>query len=134
MAGERYRRPLQYAIIGAVGFAVDAGVLTVLVTGYGHDPVLSRGPSFIAAVSITWLLNRSFTFATRRHFARSKEYRRYMTSQCLGALANLLIYVGLVATMPALGGIPVVPLGVGACVGLLVNYHLSATWVFPERS
>ena len=133
MSQQRYLRPIQYSLVGALGFLVDAGLLTLLVSVYDFDPILSRGPSFVAAVSVTWLLNRSFTFATRRYYAKSTEYRRYISVQIAGSVANLLVYVGLIAVMPMLGRMPVVPLAVGAVAGLAVNYYLSATIVFPER-
>ncbi len=62
----RLRPPARFgafAVVGAVGFLVDAGVLTALVNGLGANPYAARAVSFPAAVTATWWLNRRWTFA-----------------------------------------------------------------------
>lgn len=131
--GELQRRG-RYLVVGAAGFAVDAGLLSLLVHLFGLDPILARAPSFLAAVTVTWILNRTHTFAGRSRFDRKTEYRRYFSVQIAGALANLAIYVLLIRLFPPLGQLPIIPLAAGAVGGLIVNYKLSSTYVFPEQS
>ena len=63
------------------------------------------------------------------------EYGRYLATQVIGALANLLVFIVLIELIPQLAATPVVPLAVGAVAGALVNYAGSAWWVFrPKRA
>src|SRR5689334_11595288 len=51
-------RPLKFIVAGTLGFAVDAAVLTALVTSAHWLPLRARLVSFLLAVSATWLINR----------------------------------------------------------------------------
>ena len=122
---------MHFLLAGGIGFVVDAGVLTLLVQLAQWGPIVARGPSFLAAVTVTWLLNRRLAFRGLAIHRAGVEYRRYLLVQTTGALANLAIYAALIAWMPALGAVPVVPLCAGAVAGLVVNYTLSRRFVFP---
>jgi putative flippase GtrA len=128
-------RIVVFAAVGGVGFAIDAGVLTVMMKLLGQNLYVSRLLSFSCASLATWLLNRSLTFrtATRNVDISSSEYARYVTVQIIGALINLLVFVLLVRLHPALSDIPVIPLAVGAVFGLLVNFAGTRFWVYPDR-
>ena len=67
----------RFLAVGSVGFMVDAGVLWVLMS-LGGDPYLSRGLSFAMAVSVTWALNRRWTFRGPRRTALHREYAAYV--------------------------------------------------------
>jgi len=124
---------IRFAVVGAIGFAVDAGVLTVLVSGQGVGVYAARAVSFGIAVCVTWLVNRQWTFAQRtadRRTSASAEYARYLAVQVAGALANLGVFVVALAVQPGLIRYPVVPLAIGAVAGLVVNFVGSRAWVF----
>lgn len=129
-----WRRRIGYVLAGGVGFVVDAAVLSALVTLAAWGPIAARGPSFLLAVSVTWLINRTQVFADRRAHSVGKEYRLYFVVQALGALANLLVFATLIWFVPALAATPVLPLMVGAVAGLVVNYQLNCRVVFPQGS
>ena len=122
-----------YAIVGIAGFLVDAGLLSLLVHVFDMGPIVSRMPSFVAAVTVTWALNRTHTFSDSIRYKKSQEYRRYFVVQIIGAVSNLLVYVFLISVFPWMGRVPVLPLAVGAIIGLVVNFHLSRVYVFPGR-
>lgn len=128
-------RIVLFAAVGGVGFAIDAGVLTIMMKQLGQNLYLSRLVSFSCASLATWLLNRSLTFrsATRGVDATSVEYFRYVTVQIIGAMINLLVFVLLVQLRPALSELPVIPLAVGAVFGLLFNFAATRFWVYPDR-
>lgn len=128
-------RILVFAAVGGVGFAIDAGVLTVMMQLLGFNLYVSRLTSFSCASLATWLLNRSLTFrtATRGVEASGSEYFRYVTVQIVGAMINLLVFVLLVQLRPTLSELPVVPLAVGAVFGLLFNFAATRFWVYPDR-
>jgi putative flippase GtrA/SAM-dependent methyltransferase len=118
----------RFALVGAFGFAVDASVLTLLVSGFGWHHYAARAVSFLLAVTCTWYCNRRWVFASvadRRH-----EYGNYFAVQVVGAAVNLTVYVLAVETFAALAEIPVVPLAFGAAVALTFNFFASRRWVF----
>ncbi|MBO9514197.1 MAG: GtrA family protein [Variovorax sp.] len=120
------REFLSFAIVGALGFVVDVGVL------YLASPHLGwyggRIVSWWVAATATWLLNRHFTFRARpsgRSIAL--EYAHYMLTMAGGALVNYAAYV---LTLRWAGGAwgPALGVAVGSCAGLAVNF-LSARYL-----
>ena len=130
------RRFARFLLVGCIGFAVDAGVLVLALRHVTSSVYAARALSFTAAVCVTWLCNRTFVFvASGSGVAVVTEYGRYLATQVIGALANLLVFIVLIELIPQLAATPVVPLAVGAVAGALVNYAGSAWWVFrPKRA
>jgi len=119
---------LRIAIVGGISFIVDAGILTVLVTGFSWHHYAARAISFTCAVTLAWLLNRRFTF--RRTDDARREYSRYFTIQIIGAAINLGTYVIVIEVWPGLAAIPVIPLAIGAGLALGFNFIAARTYVF----
>jgi putative flippase GtrA len=118
----------RFLLVGAVGFAIDGGLLDLLVCK-GLDPYVARAISFPPAVTVTWYLNRIWAFGVRDSGAR-RQYLRYIAVQIVGAVSNYAVY-GVV-----LLGIPHTPTGVlgafaaGSAAGLVVNFVGARTLVF----
>ena len=55
-------RFLRFALVGVVGFVVDAGVLQALITLAGWGPIAARAVAVPVALFATWLLNSTVTF------------------------------------------------------------------------
>ena len=110
------RRIGGFALAGAIGFAVDAGVLSAgLALGLG--PGAARAPSFLAAVLTTWGINRRLTFETRAA-ASLREFGAYLAAMSLGLSINLAVYLACVWI-----GVPAVAALVPATgAGMLANY------------
>ena len=121
---------LRFACIGAAGFLIDAGVLTLLARHWGMNLYLARCCSFAVASLATFVLNRRFTFIGARAQSVGGEYVRYMTIQSIGSLTNLAVFMVLVSLVPQLARTPVVPLAFGSAAGLIVNFFGSRFWVF----
>lgn len=111
-----------FAAVGAVGFVIDAGVLSALTHGAGWSPWAARVPSFTAAVLTTWLLNRRLTFPGLGLQRRSMEALGYGTIQVCGAGINLLVFGLCLAAFPLLARLPVIPFAVGSGVAMVFNY------------
>lgn len=119
---------LRFLMVGAVGFVVDAGVLLLLIHVGNMSRLSARVPSFLAAVTVTWWMHRSFTFATAQHFSPSVlEWIRFVLANALGNGVNLAIYAGLVSVF---GWEPLAALAVASGTAAAVNYGMSARWVF----
>jgi putative flippase GtrA len=111
-----------FAAVGAVGFIIDAGLLSALTHGAGWSPWAARVPSFTAAVLATWLLNRRLTFPGLGLRRRSVEALGYGTIQVCGAGINLLVFGMCLGTFPRLAALPVIPFAVGSGVAMVFNY------------
>lgn len=125
---------VRFALIGAIGFLVDAAVLTALVSGLGRGLYEARAVSFSLAVSVTWYLNRRFTFSDRRSADRKREYVRYVAVQIVGALINLGVYALVASGFPALAVYPVIPLAAGSAVAMFFNFLASRQFAFVAPS
>lgn len=123
------RRFLSFGVVGAFGFAADAGVLALLVHGLHADPLLARIVSIGAALTLTWLLNRTFTFPpSRRHVA--VEGMRYGGVGLASSLVNYLAYCAVLLALPWFP--PLAALAVGSAVALLFSFFGYAHLVFDR--
>jgi len=127
------QRILRFSFVGGLGFIVDSGLLVILVTA-GTGFYSARLVSFPIAATVTWYLNRLWTFDTNRIARPAQEYITYLAVQLVAALANFLVYAMLLRFV--LGErlqLAVVALAVGAVAGLMVNYTGSRGIVFVGR-
>ena len=121
-----------YAVVGSIGFVVDASLLTVLTTWFSVGLLPARCVSFSAATVATWLLNRTAVFPRSNldDACLAEEYGRYLPIQVSGALTNLAVFFVLIEISPALGRTPVLPLAAGALAALAVTYGGARRFVF----
>ena len=120
-----------FLAVGGLGFVVDAGILSTLVHVYAWPHFSARAVSFAAAVTVTWYCNRQWVFS--RTADRTREYSAYFGVQAIGAIINLGTYTLLIALLPMLARMPVIPLAAGAALALLFNYFGASRWVFGPR-
>jgi putative flippase GtrA len=130
-AGERVTNLPGFALVGAVGFLVDASILTALMTGLGFGAYAARAVSFTSAVTVTWYLNRRWVFDRSDVPMSRREYSSYLLVQIIGAMINLGIFVLVIELVPKLKSVPVIPLAIGAGAALLFNFAASSRFVFP---
>ena len=121
-----------FAVVGAIGFIVDAGILTLLMTGFGLDHYTARAVSFTVAVTVTWYLNRRWVFNRHAVPMSRREYLSYVAVQVIGSLINLAVFVAAIELIAGLERIPVIPLAMGALVALLFNFGASRRFVFAD--
>jgi len=128
--GKTSRQLLGFIVVGSIGFIVDASVLTLLIDGHFADPVVARLISIPTAVTVTYFLNRLFTFAEQKSELLGQEYFRYVVVQALGALTNFSVYIAILKFPPTAAVHPVAALAVGSLFGLFVNFIGSRYFVF----
>ena len=119
----------RFCAVGTIGFVVDAGILQALVSGLGADPYAARVVSFLAAASVTWWLNRRFTFAVRTRPSRS-EWMRYVGFMVLGALANYGAYAIAITVSELVRANLWLGVALGSVCGLAINFATSRAFVF----
>jgi putative flippase GtrA len=122
-----------FALVGAVGFAIEAILLTALTQLAGWAPWQARIPSFLSAVLATWALNRRHTFAGRGLARRSVEAFSYVLIQVCGAAINLAVFGLCLMSWPDLHRVPVVALAIGAVAGFIFNFGASNTVLYARR-
>ena len=122
-----------FIAVGAVGFAIDAGLLAALTHGAGWSPWVARIPSFVTAVTVTWLLNRHLTFAGRGLQRRSLEAIGYGTIQLCGALINLAVFGFCLGLFPQLTALPLIPFAAGAAIAMIFNYVAASRLLYARR-
>jgi putative flippase GtrA len=107
---------LRFAVVGGLGFVVDAAVLQGSVH-LGASPAVGRVFSIAAAVTFTWILNRSLTFAAAA--APSwREYAHYVADSLAGMVVNYAVYsVAVFLHAPLM-----VALALGTIVGSVFNF------------
>lgn len=127
------RRWLRFALVGTIGFLVDA---LVLATGYhwlGLGALLARAISFTVAVLVTWQLNRRFTFAASNNDRSSGELLRYLGTNLAGLTVNAVVYALIVTLLPWAEERPIIALIPASLLAAFINYRASADYVFNTR-
>jgi len=96
-----------FAVIGAIGFVVDAAITFVCARYFGLSPELARPPGFLVATTVNFFLNRSITF---RHAQAplAGSFARYWLVASGGLAVNYAVYSACVALAP-IAGIAVTP-------------------------
>lgn len=126
------RRLPGFVLVGAIGFLIDAGILTALMTGFGFGHYGARAFSFTVAVTATWYMNRRWVFERNAVRMSGREYTSYLLVQVIGAVINLSAFVAVIEFVPHLAKAPVIPLALGAAVALMFNFSASSRFVFSE--
>lgn len=118
----------RFVVVGTVGFVIDGGLLYLLVRS-GVDPYLARAFSFPPAVTVTWYLNRVWTFAARQGAAR-RQYARYLAVQLVGALSNYGVYAAILSLGHRSAEGALAALAAGSIAGLVINFAGARALVF----
>jgi putative flippase GtrA len=126
-----FQQFIRFAIVGAIGFVVDVGILYFglhLGTGY----FIGRAISFLCAVWVTWKINRQFTFISSEKISDFKEMLRYLAAMLFGGLINYLAYTIVVMRVHNLPFLPFFAVAIGSVAGMTVNYFAAKSWVFKS--
>ena len=125
----------RFCLVGATGFAVDAGLLLLILRGGLLGPVAARFVSFGVAVLVTFALNRRWSFQIGPDDPRSftGDLIAYLGVQGFGFLCNLTVYAAALSVLPDPLGRPLPCLAFASGAALLVNYLGSDLIVFRRR-
>lgn len=120
----------RFAAVGVIGFLVDATVVYLCVYGLGLGVISGRLVSFAVAVTVTWLLNRTFTFDKSAHASWMGEWMSFVAANSLGFLVNYLTYLLTLKLLPDMLVSLLLAVAAGSISGLFVNFFLSKRYVF----
>jgi len=125
---------ISFSIIGGIGFIVDTGLLYLLIYAVDIDLYLGRFFSYLCAVTITWVLNRAYTFQLDEQFVCRigllRQWSRFVGCNALGAVINYTIYALLITFIGSFYTYPVFAIAVGTLFSVNVNFFLSKKYVF----
>jgi putative flippase GtrA len=126
---DAHRQLLRFAAVGTAGFVADVLVLYLgLALGLGY--YAGRAVSFLAAVWVTWQLNRRYTFARPSGRSAWAEWSRYLVAMLGGGVVNYLAYTAVVLLLPGLPGLPILSVAAGSIAGLAINFVSAKFFVF----
>ena len=123
----------RFVSVGAVGFVIEAIVLQALVSFLHLHAFVALLIAFAVAVTVTWLLNRSYTFAVKKPH-NLVEWFKYTGVNSAGGVIHLVVYGALVFYFPVLQQYPLIPLVISSAVAAIFNYSMSANVVFGKES
>lgn len=124
----------RFVIVGAIGFVIDAGLLRLMLTlGLGYYS--GRVVSFLAAASVTWILNRSFTFRREspHRIHPAGEWLAYLGLMVIGGAVNYGTYAAAVALSDVVRALPELGVALGSVAGLAINFWTAKTMLFAGR-
>ena len=119
------RQLFGFALAGILGLLVDIAVLYAMLA-LGAGLYAGRIVSFLAAVAMTWVVNRHFTFA-----APASPWR-YLAAMSGGALVNLAAYSLSLQLLPQQPWLPGAAVALGSLAGLSVNFVSAKFFVFKS--
>lgn len=111
-------RLTRFAVVGGIGFIVDAGVLWVL-TRVGVPPLAGRVGSIVVALFVTWRLNRSVTFRAEGS-GSALEFGQYVLVGAASSAVNYATFAALIGS--GMIASPLVALAVGSAVAMTVTF------------
>jgi putative flippase GtrA len=124
---------LLFAIVGSVGFVVDALLLKLFLSFLDVNAITARVLAFPFAVTATWLLNRYYTFSSsKKELPLFIEWLSYVVVNSTGAFFNLLIFSGIIMLFSHAENYPILVLAIASVMAMSVNYFGSKHLVFGQ--
>ncbi|WP_051971929.1 GtrA family protein [Massilia sp. 9096] len=124
---------LRFCVVGALGFVTDFATLYVVMHGFGFGTLCGRLVSFLVAATVTWKVNRHFTFV-KKDKGSIREWLHYLMFTGIGGVINVSVYQ---FWLWATGGRSTLNLflavAAGSGVAMMCNFMISKYAVFSER-
>jgi putative flippase GtrA len=123
---------LRFAVAGAIGFGVDAGLLLAFTSLLGWPALAARLASFAIAVACTWAINRAWTFRSVQATAAGigAEFATYGAVQLTGGAVNYGVYALVITAAGREPAQLLFAIACGSAMGLAINYFGARAFVF----
>lgn len=119
----------KFGAVGLVGLVVDTAVLYAGLA-LGLEFFAARIPSFFAAATTTWALNRAFTFRGAEHEPLHRQWAKFLAANAFGGVVNYGVSVGLEASFAVVEAHPALAVAAGSVAGMFFNFAASKRLVF----
>lgn len=125
------RRYGGFLLGGGLAFLTDAAVLLMLTRGAGLSPFSARPLSICVAMVVSWLINRTITFAQTvpPTFA---EFGRFAAVAWTAQAVNYGVFAAILLAVPGLE--PLIALALACLVSMIVSFNGYKHGVFRRRS
>lgn len=120
---------LRFGVVGTVGFLVDASTVVGLTRMVHLGPLPARILSFLVAASVTWKLNRHFTFA-RTGNNSYQEWGKYLMATALGGMVNVAIYRYWISMAGTTTRDLVIGVALGSLGAMVLNFLIAKKLIF----
>jgi putative flippase GtrA len=117
------QKALRFLLVGGTGFCVDLAVLVIL-THAGMSAWGARAASLACSITLTWVLNRRFSFGASG-FSAAGEYGRYGVVALIAAAVNYGAYALCLAFVA-----PPLAMLAGSAMAILLTFTGYDRWVF----
>ena len=124
---------VRFGISGVAGFLTDAGIVTLCTQTVGMEPIPSQAIAVSVAVTVTWIINRRWTFADHASDRWAKELARYIAANSLSATINNGVYANLVLAVIFFRNNQTLAVAIGSISGMMFNFISSKTLVFNNN-
>jgi len=119
----------KFGAVGVIGLVVDTAVLYAGLA-LGLEFFAARIPSFFAAATATWALNRAFTFRGAADEPLHRQWAKFLAANAFGGVVNYAVSVGLEANFLMVETHPVLAVAAGSLSGMVFNFAASKHLVF----
>jgi putative flippase GtrA len=128
----KLRKLAAFAFAGGIGFLVDIGVLRLMLQTFDITPFTARIPAIIAAMSTTWMINRTLTFGVSGR-SLHQEGGRYFAVALIGVTLNYLIYSLILIVAPQ-GFLPELAAAIAVACVTIYSYLGYSRFVFKNSN
>ncbi|WP_298378451.1 GtrA family protein [Azospirillum sp.] len=119
----------KFGAVGLVGLLVDTAALYAGLA-VGLEFFAARIPSFFAAATATWILNRAFTFKGAADEPLYRQWAKFIAANAIGGVVNYGVSVGLEAGVDVVAAHPFLAVAAGSIAGMFFNFAASKHLVF----
>ena len=123
---------IRFGLVGTVGFLANA--MSVEVFSLFANLYAAGALSWVVAATITWLLNRVWTFADHADPYLIKQWIRFLVANSGGLILYYGAYVVAIQLSELCARKPFLAVFIGSIAGLGANFILSKKLVFTPRS
>ena len=121
---------LRFATVGVVGLIADIAALTLALQILHLDLYSGRLFSYLVAATVTWALNRRFTFVSADQMSPFTQWVKFLGANAIGGVVNYAVYAGLVTFTVVGMAWPALGVAAGSVAGLAFNFAINKFWVF----
>ena len=118
-----------FVLGGGLAFITDATLLTILVRVFSVSPFVARLFTISIAMVVSWLVNRTITFAETRPPSVA-EYLRFAAVSWSAQVVNYCVFAAVLLAMPGLE--PIVALIMACLVSMFFSYNGYRLGVFKS--
>ncbi len=119
----------KFGAVGVIGLLVDTAVLYGGLA-LGLEFFAARIPSFFAAATATWALNRAFTFRGAADEPLHRQWAKFIAANAFGGVVNYAMSVGLESGVQMVAELPFLAVAAGSIAGMFFNFAASKHLVF----